>query len=73
MSGVAPKKVEEDLKKLPFVRNIKIEENKLDLRLTNAEQQGLSVMAYLVSEKVPVLRYEILEPSLENVFMEVIQ
>lgn len=73
MSGVAPKKVEEDLKKLPFVRNINVEENKIDLRLTNAEQQGLSVMAYLVSEKVPVLRYELLEPSLENVFMEVIQ
>jgi len=71
--GAVCEKVTEDLKKLPFVRSTSIEENKIDIGLMNAQEQGLSVMAYLVAEKVPVLRYEILEPSLENVFMEVIR
>jgi len=71
--GVGCEKVTEDLKNLPFVRSTSIEENKIDIGLINAQEQGLSVMAYLVAEKVPVLRYEILEPSLENVFMEVIR
>ena len=65
-------KVAEDMKKLPFIQSISITENKIDIMLSKVQEQGIQVMSYLVEEKLPVLRYEILEPSLENVFMEVI-
>ena len=41
------------------------------IKLTNAEEYGKEIMS-LWLENIPVLRYEILEPSLENVFLEVV-
>ena len=62
----------EGLGKLPFVSGIKANGNKIDLQMTNAEQFGPEVLAHLVAKKVPLLRYEVMEPSLENVFLEVV-
>jgi ABC-2 type transport system ATP-binding protein len=60
------------LRTLPFVSNTLLNGNKIDIQLTKAEQYGPEILAFLVKENVPLLRYEIMEPSLENVFMEVV-
>lgn len=70
--GMNTEKVIRDLMKLSSVRDTKGSENRIELTLSDAQREGLTIMSYLVSEKIPILRYEILEPSLENVFLEVI-
>lgn len=61
------------IKSLSFVIEVKDSLNKIDIHLTKAEQHSKEILSYLVNEDIPVLRYEILEPSLENVFMEVVR
>ncbi len=58
---------------LPFVLAAAAEGNSLQIQLTKAEKVGKELMALLVREDIRVLRYEILEPSLENVFLEVVR
>jgi ABC-2 type transport system ATP-binding protein len=58
--------------KLPFVTGTGTNGSRIDIQLKNAEQSGAELLAFLVKEKVPVIRYEIMEPSLENVFLEVV-
>ncbi|HHV11427.1 MAG TPA: ABC transporter ATP-binding protein [Clostridiales bacterium] len=64
--------VSKELMQMDFVSEIKINNNKLDIQITNAGQAGMDILGYLVQQRIPVLRYELLEPSLENVFLEVI-
>ncbi len=64
--------ISKELKRMNFVSKIVIKENTMDIQMTNAEQYGINVLAYLVEQKIPVLKYELLEPSLENVFLEVV-
>lgn len=71
-SGFALKNLAAGLGKLPSVIKTNIIDNKIEVQLTNAEQLGTNILAFLVKENVPVIRYEIMEPSLENVFLEVI-
>lgn len=56
---------------LAFISKVQISENKIDLQLTSAAVSG-ELLEYLAKEKVPLLRYEIMEPTLENVFLEVV-
>lgn len=60
------------INKLPFVLETSLEGDGILIRLTNAEEFGKEILLFLVREDVPVLRYEVLEPSLENVFLEVV-
>ncbi len=60
------------LKTMPFVLDSIYSGNKIDVHLTKAEQHGKDILSYLIQENIPVLRYEIMEPSLENVFLEVV-
>jgi ABC-2 type transport system ATP-binding protein len=60
------------LKVLSFVTGTVRNGNNIDVQLTNAEQTGSKLLAFLVNENIPVIRYEIMEPSLENVFLEVV-
>jgi len=62
----------ERLKELPFVLGVHIENDSIFVNLTGAQEHGGMIMSLLVTENVPVLRYEIQEPSLENVFLEVV-
>ena len=61
------------LKTLSFVAATVINGNKIDIQLTKANQFGSEILAFLAKENVPLLRYEIMEPSLENVFLEVLK
>ena len=66
------KELAEKVKELPFVIESEFEMDTVLIKLTNAEEYGKEIMSLLVRENIPVLRYEILEPSLENVFLEVV-
>ncbi len=72
-SGVNIDDIVANLKKLSVVQSVSVKQNQIVAVLSDADQDGLQIMAYLVSEQIPVLRYEILEPDLENVFLEVIK
>ncbi len=65
-------KLEKGLLMLPFVKNTCITGHTLETELTNVQEHGSHILAFLVKEGIPVVRYEILEPTLENVFLEVI-
>jgi ABC-2 type transport system ATP-binding protein len=62
----------QEIKAFPFVIEAAASENKIDIHLKKAQDNSRSILNYLVKEDAPVLRYEIMEPSLENVFLEVI-
>lgn len=64
--------LEAELLHMNYVSRIIRNENKLDLQVTNADQCSVDILAYLVEKKIPILKYERLEPSLENVFLEVV-
>ncbi len=60
------------INKLPFVLETSLEGDGILIRLTNAKKFAKEILSLLVKEDIPVLRYEVLEPSLENVFLEVV-
>lgn len=68
----AAKHLETKMKGLPFVLEVTTKDNYINLNLTKAEIYGREIMELLVRENIPILRYEVLEPSLENVFLEVV-
>lgn len=66
------RQLSDKIKSLSFVLETATEENCINIKLQKAEKFGKELMALLVREDIQVLRYEILEPSLENVFLEVV-
>lgn len=66
------KELEAGMLELPFVSRINSNGNKLELQIGSVEQYGPDVLSYLVQKKIPLLRYELMEPSLEKVFLEVV-
>lgn len=71
--GSNDKALTEKLRRLSFVTGVTCEENRLTVALTHLEENNQKLLAFLVEEKIPLLRYEVLEPTLENLFMEVIE
>lgn len=60
------------LAKLPFVRSVEVSGALLTLGLTSPEA-GAELLSFLGQQQVPVLRYEVAEPTLEHLFLEVVQ
>ena len=60
------------LRQLTFVLEVALEGDTVLIRLTNAKEFSKEILSLLVREEISVLRYEVLEPSLENVFLEVV-
>jgi ABC-2 type transport system ATP-binding protein len=63
----------EKLRSLPFVQKAEAKENSVTVRLADAEAGGRKVLEYLLREQVPISKYEVLEPTLEDVFLEAIR
>jgi len=61
------------IKALPYVSTTTINGNKIDIHLTKADKYNADILRFLAQENVPLLRFEVIEPSLENVFMEVVK
>lgn len=60
------------INEIPCVLETVLDKEGVLIKLTNAKKFGKEIMALLVSEDIAVLSYEILEPSLEHVFLEVV-
>lgn len=60
------------LRELSFILDTSYLNNRIDIKLTKPEQYNEALLEFLVKEKVAIQRFEVLEPSLENLFMEVI-
>jgi len=60
------------LSALPLASGVETEGNAITVRLKAADS-GADVLAAVAVQRVPVIRYEILEPTLENMFLEVIE
>ena len=71
-SEKAARLLSDKIASLPFVLEAATEENSIEVQLTKAEKYGKELLALIVGEDIAVLRYEILEPSLEHVFLEVV-
>lgn len=61
------------LKALPFVKSLETREDTILLRVSDIRKSGAELLGLLSQRQLPVLRYEVLEPTLEDVFLEVIQ
>jgi len=59
------------LSALPSVVNAEVKENTVTVHLRSTDSG--EVLSAVAAKRVPVVRYEVLEPTLESVFMEVIK
>jgi ABC-2 type transport system ATP-binding protein len=60
------------LKEFPFVSEVIVKDNIADVYVTKAENYHQKLLELLIQENNTLLRYEVMEPSLENVFLEVV-
>lgn len=61
------------IRRLPFVTKIQIDSLELIVHLQEITKNSQVFLEYLVSKKVPIRQYEELEPTLENLFVEVVR
>lgn len=73
MPGYTMETVMKKLKEKPFVSEVSGKDLRLTIQLTGQEKSAGQLLRFLSEEEVSLLRYEILEPSIENVFLEVVQ
>ncbi|HKL80463.1 MAG TPA: ABC transporter ATP-binding protein [Mobilitalea sp.] len=69
----AAERLEAKLKGLPFVSSSEIIDQCINLKLVKAEQSDKEIFGLLAREDIPVIRYEHLESSLEDIFLEVVE
>ena len=72
-SGYPIDRIMKLLKEKPYISEITSNDLRLHIQLSGQEKAASQVLRFLSEEEVPVLRYEIMEPSIENVFLEVVQ
>lgn len=61
------------LKEKPYVLGVNHRETYIEIQLSGGEVKPGQILALLSEQQIPLLRYEQMEPSLENVFLEVVQ
>lgn len=61
------------LKEKSYVLGVNRHETYIEVQLSGGEVKPGQILTLLSEEQVPLLRYEQMEPSLENVFLEVVQ
>ena len=65
--------LKENISKLIQVKKISIDEKNVYINLKDVKETSNKILQIIASENIPILKYEILEPSLENVFLEVVE
>lgn len=66
-------KLADACRQLPFSVQTSVSTNTLTVRLPDASVQGKKLLELVVREQAPLLKYEILEPTLEDLFLEVVK
>lgn len=62
----------EKLRLLPFASAVENSGHSLTISLAENAESRAELFAYLVEQKVSVLKYEVMEPDLENLFLEAV-
>ncbi|MDF2871843.1 MAG: transporter ATP-binding protein [Anaerocolumna sp.] len=65
-------KTAEGLRGISGITNIRQDNQIIELEVTDTEEAGARILSFLLKENIQIIRYEITEPSLENIFMKVI-
>ncbi len=60
------------LRSISGITNIRQDKQIIELEVSDTEEAGARILSFLLKEKIQIIRYEITEPSLENIFMKVI-
>lgn len=60
------------LQELPEIKNIAVEGNIIQLTTSDAAVTGKNIIKILAAADIPLSKFEIMEPNLEQVFMEVV-
>ncbi|MCR3759680.1 ABC transporter ATP-binding protein [Clostridium felsineum] len=63
--------LQEKLKNFPSIYDIKAKDNSLILNVNNVASTGTQIIDLVSKEQILLLKYHVMEPSLENVFLEV--
>ena len=63
----------EEIKKISLVKDIKKMENVLTINVANLKEAGKIIIDLISQNRIFITRYEVLEPSLESLFMEVVK
>ncbi|SHI58270.1 ABC-2 type transport system ATP-binding protein [Clostridium cavendishii DSM 21758] len=63
----------EKLESIKNVINIVVNEEKVNLKVNNVDETSKEIIRLLANNNISIAKYEVLEPSLENLFMEVVQ
>ncbi len=58
---------------LESVYDVSVSDNSITVALNDAELTGSKILEMIVSQQLPLLRYEIGEPTLERVFLEAVR
>lgn len=73
LSEKEPRKgIQDRMNQLPFVLTTELNGNRMSIRVNSGDKNKLDILAFLVKENIMINRFEIMEPSLENVFLEVV-
>ncbi len=62
----------ESLKKLSGVAEVHRDNHVLEVQIQNGKDIRKDILTWILTEEIPIVRYEIMEPSLESVFLEVV-
>ncbi|MEE1237422.1 MAG: ABC transporter ATP-binding protein [Turicibacter sp.] len=63
----------EALQSLDFITKLEVEENKLMMSVDNLRDGGRKVLEIALQLNISLQKYEVLEPTLESLFMEVVR
>ncbi|WP_100486272.1 ABC transporter ATP-binding protein [Sporolactobacillus pectinivorans] len=61
------------LESIPHIGNAERSGQTVTVKLSQYEENSLKIIQLLASEGIPIMKYERLEPTLENVFLDVIK
>ena len=61
------------LEKMEGIKEITTEKNSLTVKVNDVKKTGNSIIHKMAGEQIYILKYEILEPTLESIFMEVVK
>lgn len=65
--------INKGINSLPYVTKSELKKNSFIVYLNDAQNDGSILLKDLLKEKIIITRYEVVEPNLENLFMEVIK
>lgn len=70
--GTSLETMKQELLKFPFVLGVEQQANELIVQMQEYEKYGLQVLQYFVSRGIIMRKFEVMEPTLESLFVEVV-